>query len=73
MPAKKAVAKPATKRYIRPYKPPGYIIQPLYAVPIYAAAKKGDAAEMKKLAAAARKHLKDVTSALATLEKTIAK
>jgi len=34
--------------------------------------KRGNAAEMKKLAARARKHVKDVKAALAALEKKIA-
>jgi Domain of unknown function (DUF1843) len=59
MPAKKSAAKAKAAP------------QPLYAVPIYAAVKRGNAAEMKKLAAAARKHIKDVTSALASLEKKL--
>lgn len=47
-------------------------IRPLYAVPIYNCIKRGDPAEMKKVAAQARKHLSDVTSALAALEKKLA-
>jgi Domain of unknown function (DUF1843) len=74
MPAKKkAVVAPATKRYIKPYKPPNYIIQPLYAVPIYAAVKAGDVAAMKKVAAQARKHVSDITAALAALDKQLGK
>jgi len=68
MPARKAAAKGAKKAV----KPPPIPIQPLYAVPIYAAAQRGDAAEMKKVAAAARKHINDVKSALAALEKKLA-
>jgi len=60
MPAKKA----ATKKI--------GIIQPLYAVPIYAAIKRGDVPEMKKLAAQARKHISDVKTALTSLEKKLA-
>lgn len=41
----------------------------LYGVPIYGAIKRGNAAEMKKLAAQARKHISEVTTALAALEK----
>ena len=62
--AKKVSAKASTK--------PAVLNKPiiaLYAVPIYGAVKRGDAAEMKKLAAQARKHISDVTTALAALEK----
>lgn len=66
MPAKKSAAKSPSKPAAKT-KPP----VALYAVPIYAAVKRGDAAEMKKLAAAARKHISDVTTALAALQKKI--
>lgn len=46
-------------------------IRTLYGPPIYDAIKRGDPAEMKKLAAYARKHISDVTSALAALEKKL--
>lgn len=62
--AKKVSAKASTK--------PAKLSKPivaLYAVPIYGAIKAGNAAEMKKLAAQARKHISDVTAALAALEK----
>lgn len=62
MPVRKAPKKPS-------YGSGGSPIVPLYAVPIYDAIKRGDAAEMKKLAAQARKHIKEVTSALGALEK----
>jgi hypothetical protein len=39
---------------------------------IYHTIKGGKAAEMKKMAAAARKHIKEVQTALAALEKKIA-
>ena len=69
MPARKPSAKKVSaKASVKPsklYKP----IIPLYAVPIHAAVKSGDAAEMKKVAAHARKHISEVTSALAALEK----
>lgn len=61
---KKVSAKTSTK--------PAALLKPivaLYAVPIYSAVKRGDAAEMKKLATQARKHISDVTTALAALEK----
>lgn len=70
MPARKVSAKLAAKASKKPAalnKP----IVALYAVPIYSAIKRGDAAEMKKLAAQARKHVKDVSAALADLEKRI--
>ena len=44
----------------------------LYGVPIYAAIKRGDSKEMKALAAKARKHISDVQTALAALDKKIA-
>lgn len=47
-------------------------IRPLYGIPIYDAIKRGNVAEMKKLAVEARKHVKDVSTALAALEKKIA-
>ncbi len=47
-------------------------IRPLYGIPIYDTIKRGDAAEMKKMAAQARKHVKEVQTALAALEKKIA-
>jgi hypothetical protein len=70
MPARKVSAKKSAKTSKKPaaaYKP----IVALYAVPIYNAIKSGDAAEMKKLAAQARKHVSDVTSALAALDKRL--
>jgi hypothetical protein len=68
MPARKAGKKAATKKY-SPKAP----IVALYAVPIYAAIKRGDLAEMKALAATARKHISDVTSALRALEAKLKK
>ena len=47
-------------------------IRALYGIPIYDAIKRGNVAEMKKLATQARKHVKDVSTALAALEKKIA-
>jgi hypothetical protein len=63
MPARKT-----TKKAARGGSP----IRPLYAVPIYDCIKRGDPAEMKKLAAQARKHISDVTAAVAALEKKLA-
>jgi hypothetical protein len=62
MPARKAPAKKAKS---------GSPIVALYAVPIHACIRRGDIAEMKKMAAQARKHISEVTSALAALEKKI--
>lgn len=74
MPAKKA-AKKVSGLKATSTKPPklSVPIQPLYAVPIYAAAKRGDAAEMKSLAAQARKHISDLTAALSALDKKLGK
>ena len=66
MPAKKSAAKKTAT------KPKPNMIHPLYAVPIYGAVKRGDKAEMKKLAAQARKHISDVATALSALEKKLA-
>lgn len=46
-------------------------IQPLYGVVIRNAMERGDTAEMKRLSTAARKHIKDVESALAKLDAKI--
>jgi hypothetical protein len=69
MPTKKT-AKPTAKKAA--YKK-GSPIVALYSVPIYGAIKRGNLAEMKKLAAQARKHISDVSTALAALEKKIGK
>ena len=78
MPARKSpkkaakVSKTTAKTTVKPaklYKP----IIALYGVPIYGAIKRGDAAEMKKLAAQARKHISEVTKALGDLEKKMGK
>lgn len=63
MPARKTTKKAAKG---------GSPIRALYAVPIYDCIKRGNPTEMKKLAAQARKHIRDVTAALAALEKKIA-
>jgi Mg2+/citrate symporter len=44
----------------------------LYAVPIHACIRRGNVAEMRKMAAQARKHVRNVTAALAVLEKKLA-
>ena len=46
---------------------------PPYGVAIKEALARGDAQEMRRVAAAGRKHLKDVQAALARLEKAIEK
>lgn len=46
-------------------------IQPLYGVVIREAIARGDTAEMKRLSAQARKHIKDVESALSKLDAKI--
>ena len=45
----------------------------LYGPPIWDAIKRGDLAEMKKLADLARSHVKDVETALSALEKELSK
>jgi Domain of unknown function (DUF1843) len=70
MPAKKASTK---KSGNMPYNAAKGKIVPLYAVPIYAAVKAGDVAAMKKVAAQARKHVSDITAALAALDKQLGK
>jgi hypothetical protein len=64
MPARKAPAKKAKS---------GSPIVALYAVPIHACIRRGNLAEMRKMAAQARKHISDVTAALAVLEKKLGK
>jgi hypothetical protein len=64
MPTRKAPAKSAKR------KSP---IVALYAVPIHACIRRGNMAEMRKMAAQARKHISEVTAALAALEKKIGK
>jgi hypothetical protein len=46
-------------------------IQPLYGVVIREAIARGDTAEMKRLSTQARKHIKDVESALSKLDAKI--
>jgi hypothetical protein len=65
--AKSTKKRPAKKSSAR--RPP----IALYGVPIYQAAASGDLRQMKSMAAQARKHISDVSSALARLEKAIAK
>src|SRR5262245_43820444 len=65
--AKSTKKKPTKKISVR--RPP----IALYGVPINEAAASGDLRQMKSMAAKARKHISDVSSALARLEKAIAK
>jgi hypothetical protein len=70
--AKKATSKKAAKSY-KGGKPPGAVIRPLYGIVIRDCIARGNPQEMKKLGAAARKHLSDVKAALAKLEAQIGK
>jgi hypothetical protein len=73
MPAKKSPTKKSTAKSSRKKSGARTGIQPLYAVPIYAAAARGNVPEMKKMAAQARKHISDVIAAVSALEKSIKK
>lgn len=64
MPARKPAKKTSSTK-----KAP---IRALYGPPIRDAIKRGNVAEMKKLAVQARKHLSEVKAALAALERKIA-
>lgn len=66
MPTRKTTKRGAKKTA----KKSGPIIA-LYAVPIHQCISRGNLAEMRKMAAQARKHISDVTSALAMLDKAI--
>jgi MinD-like ATPase involved in chromosome partitioning or flagellar assembly len=46
-------------------------VQPLYGRPIDDAIRRGDPAEMRKLATQARQYIKEVQSALTSLERKI--
>lgn len=50
-------------------KPPPVPIKPLYAVPIYEAIARGDAQEMRKLAAQAKKYIADIQTGISKLDK----
>ena len=67
----KAASKSTKKASAKPEKPP--IIRPLYGPPIREAAASGNLSEMKSMATKARKHLAEVNSALANLDKAITK
>ena len=73
MPAKKSATKAVPSKSIPKVPVKTIPVRALYAVPIYGAIKRGNAAEMKKLAAQARKHIGEVKAALADLEKKIGK
>jgi hypothetical protein len=62
--------KKASKKKTSARRPPIIV---LYGVPINEAAASGDLRKMKSMAAKARKHISEVSSALARLEKAIAK
>lgn len=49
------------------------IIQPLYGRPILDAIKRGNIAEMKRIATQARAHVKDVNAALSKLDASLKK
>jgi len=77
MPARKGTSKGASKKSsskkgAAKSKAGGVgAIQPLYGVVIRNAIASGDTAEMKRLSAAARKHIQDVQSALTKLDAKI--
>lgn len=67
--AKKAAGKKAGS--LRPDKIPGKGPHPLYGRPIDEAIRRGNVAEMRRVAAQARKYLKEVQAGLAALERKI--
>ena len=71
MATKKAATKKATTKIsIKHPRLPAY---PLYGRPILDAIKRGNVAEMKRLATQARAHVKDVNAALAKLDASLKK
>ena len=71
---------PTRKRSSQPARKTGHAAArinngrlPPYGIAIRQAIARGDLAEMKKVAAQARKHISEVTAALAALEKKIGK
>ena len=54
-------------------KIPGSGAHPLYGRPILDAIKRGNVAEMKRIATQARAHVKDVNAALAKLDASLKK
>jgi hypothetical protein len=73
MPVRKATKKSGSKKPAKSKAPirPGSMIP--YGPPIRDAIRRGNPAEMKKVAAAARRFIKQVEAALAALEKKIGK
>jgi Domain of unknown function (DUF1843) len=69
MPTRKTIKATTVKSKVPALEKP---IRPLYGIPIWDTIKRGNAAEMKKMAAQARKHVKEVQTALDALEKKIA-
>jgi hypothetical protein len=69
MTARKAAKKPTSKKPT--YKKPPTGIHPIYSLPIYDAIDVGNISEMRKMATQAKKHIRDVESALASLEKKL--
>ena len=67
----KAASKSTKKASAKPEKT--VTPRPLYAAPIKEAAESGDLQAMKNMATQARKHLAEINSALARLDKAIAK
>jgi len=72
MPAKKPSKKPSAEKSTKATRSTTGAVPP-YGDPIRAAIARGDAAEMKKVAASARKWLSDVQSALAQLDSALKK
>jgi hypothetical protein len=73
MATKKAGGKGGAKKAASKASLRNPIIQPLYGRPILDAIKRGNIAEMKKLATQARAHVKDVNAALAKLDASLKK
>lgn len=69
MPTRKTIKATTVKSKVSALEKP---IRPLYGIPIWDTIKRGNVAEMKKMAAQARKHVKEVQTALDALEKKIA-
>ena len=80
MPTRKTSKKPARKAAKRATKGKALDLQAvkagrmvLYGPPIRDAIRRGDVAEMKKLAVLARAHVKEVEAALSALENELSK
>lgn len=75
-PAKKAARKSSAKKAAKgklDLKAVGAGRIVLYGIPIRDAIKRGDLSEMRQLAVLARRHVSEVQTALAQLEKSIGK